>query len=205
MENKAKKTVEETTDTIIRALYREGNPNKAVLASLRSTTTLTGHRAQAIWPIMLANLEEGMLSKTGQPTYAETAVFTALRFYAIQQQGVEGHMVYGSAKAKDEDDKGIALFKALAQLRSQEGQQVALDRRVRAVLETTNITGMINSLSHLVSILKSHNRGQKIDYAALAQDLYNAQWGNRQANQVHLYWGQQYYWNGSTTNEGKKN
>lgn len=197
-------TIEGVTKQIIQTLDREGHPDKAVLAGLRNAATLTNQRAQTVWPTMLANLDRNMLSRDGQPTYAETAIYAALRFYAIQQQG-QTQLVYGPVYGDDET-KGRLLFSALGELRHQETLQVALDRRIKALLATTNVPSMINSLSHLVSSLKAHHAIQRIDYAALAQDLYAAQFGNAQANRVHLRWGQQYFWNSTTTKtEGKQN
>ena len=74
-------------------------------------------------------------------------------------------------------------------------------------MATSNVASMIQSLSHLVSILKATNPTIRIDYALLAQDLYDAQFGVDVANQVHLRWGQQYYWStkNQKTTEGEKN
>lgn len=197
--------IEKATNRIIRSLWRDGSPDKAVLSNARRTASLVNRQAQSVWPVMMANLEEEMLSHDGRPTYAETAVYAAIRFYAIHQQG-QAQFVYGSVHG-DDNDKGISLFSALARLRSQPDRQEALDRRVKALLATSNVTSMIQSISHLISILKATNPTIKIDYALLAQDLYDAQFGIDVANQVHLRWGQQYYWNVKTekTTEGKKN
>lgn len=197
--------VEKITDRVIKSLWRDGSPDKAVLSSARGAATLVSRQAQSVWPVMMANLDQEMLSNDGRPTYAETAVYAAIRFYAIHQQG-QTRFVYGSVHGTD-DDKGVSLFGALAQLRKQPDRKDALDRRVKALLATSNVTSMIQSISHLISILKAANPTVKIDYALLAQDLYDAQFGIDVANQVHLRWGQQYYWNVKTENtvEGKKN
>ena len=193
------------TDRVIRSLWRNGNPDKAVLSSARGAATLVSRQAQSVWPVMLASLDEDMLSQDGRPTYAETAVYAAIRFYAIHQQG-QAQFVYESVY-EDDKEKGVSLFKALARLRSQPDRQDALDRRVKALLATSNVTSMIQSLSHLISLLKAANPTIKIDYALLAQDLYDAQFGVSAANQVHLRWGQQYYWDIQTEKlaEGKQN
>ncbi|AVK61551.1 type I-E CRISPR-associated protein Cse2/CasB [Lactobacillus sp. CBA3605] len=191
-----------TTARIIKTLYRNGEPNKAVLADLRSAATVTSQRAQGVWPIMMANLERYQLSRDGVPTSAEVAVYAALRFYAIQQQG-QTQLVYESA----ENGNRQAFFSALAQLRAQEETRVALDRRVQPLLATTNPTSVINGLAQLVKILKANDRQQKIDYAWLAQDLYGLQASYEQANRVRLRWGQQYFWikQATTKNEGAQN
>ena len=74
-------------------------------------------------------------------------------------------------------------------------EKKALDRRVTALLATTNISSATNSINHLVSILKGKKMGEKIDFAQLAEDLYNFQWSPKNARFVALKWGIDYYWN----------
>jgi len=185
--------VKKAAGQIIRTLYRNGNPDKAVLASLRNAPTITSHRAEMVWPVIMTNLDESQLSHApnGEPTPEEVAVYTAIRFYAIHQQGNNDSFVYASAYS--EDPQGETFFGALGRLRGNDDLRVAMDRRVQPLLATTNVSGVINSLSHLVSILKSHSPAQKIDYALLAQDLYGLQKSYEQASRVRLRWGQQYY------------
>jgi len=183
--------IKEITSRIILGLYRKGHPDKAVLASLRNAPTITSPRAQQVWPILMANLDQNQLSRDGVPTREEVAVYTAIRFYAIHQQGREPE-VY--APSKGEDAKGTPFFTALAKLRGNEELRTAMDRRVQPLLATTNAAGVINGLTHLVSILKANSPAVKIDYAWLAQNLYGLQGSYEQANRVRLRWGQQYFW-----------
>lgn len=193
-----------TNKIILRELYQNGHPNKAVLAGLRNAATMTSQRAQIVWPLLMPYLNDQQLSRDGTPTYAETAIYTAIRFYAIHQQGTEAS-VYGAAGGDKAD--GRQFFSALAVMRGNADTRVALDRRVQPLLATTNVASVINSLSHLVSILKANSRTQKIDYAWLAQDLYNLQLSYEQANRVRLRWGQQYFraTQANLENEGEKN
>lgn len=73
--------IEKVTDRIIRSLWRDGKPDKAVLSNVRGAATLLSRQAQSVWPVMMANLDEKMLSRDGRPTYAETAVYAAIRFF----------------------------------------------------------------------------------------------------------------------------
>lgn len=206
------KTITGSVDKMLQQLYDHGNPNKAVLASARHAVSLEIPQAQAVWPIIMAGIETPAivsetfapkLSRTGEPTYAETAAFAAIRLYAIHQQGTDA-CVYG--RAYGDEAEGTLFFKALAQLRLNENIQVALDRRVKALLATTNVTSVINSLTHLVSILKASQRNQQIDYARLAGDLFHFQFSYESANQVRLTWGRQYYSNvESSQTKGEKN
>ncbi|QMU08780.1 type I-E CRISPR-associated protein Cse2/CasB [Levilactobacillus suantsaii] len=197
--------VEKITANIIGELYNHGNLNKGVLASIRDSATLVGPRAQAAWPVMMMYLTPQMLSKTGQPTLAETAIYTAMRLYAIHQQSKD-QLVYGSAFDSNKELKGKSLFVALAELRQDDDTRVALDRRVQQLLGTTNVNSIITGITHLVGMLKANNWAQKIDYAQLAQDFHSLQAGYDQANRVRLRWGQAYFRPVATTkSEGKKN
>lgn len=206
------KTITGSVDQILQQIYDHGNINRAVLASARHAASLESPQAQAVWPIIMAGIETPAmvsetfapkLSRTGEPTYAETATFAAIRLYAIHQQGID-ICVYG--RTYGDEAEGKLFFKALAQLRLNENMQVALDRRVKALLATTNVTSVINSLTHLVSILKASQQNQQIDYARLAGDLFHFQFSYESANQVRLTWGRQYYSNvESSQTKGEKN
>jgi len=195
------------TSRIILALYRDGHPDKAMLAGLRNAPTITSQRAQTVWPLIMGNLDERQLSHSedGTPSPEEVAVYTAIRFYAIYQQGNDGAQVYASAW--DKGAKGVTLFGALGNLRGNEDLRIATDRRVQPLLATTNVAGVINGLTHLVSILKANSGVQKIDFAALAQDLYWLQGSYEQASRIRLRWGQQYFSvkQADTQTEGEKN
>jgi len=182
--------IEATANRIIKLLNRDGHPDKATLSSLINAPTITSQRAQTVWPILMANLDKNQLSHTGVPTPGEVAVYTAIRFYAIYQQG-QDQFVYGKASGDQPD--GIKFFTALAKLRQNEETRKALDSRVQNVLATTNAASVINGLSHLNSLLKGRNGVQKIDFAWLAQDLYRLQASYEQSTQVRLLWGQQYF------------
>jgi len=184
--------VQQTASRIIGSLYRDGNPDKAILAGLRNAPTITSRRAQGAWPLIMENLDKKYLShdKYGTPTAAEVAVYTAIRFYAIHQQGKEMCMY---APTAGDNPEGSTLFDALAILRKNEEKQVALDRRVQPILATASLTKVINDIAHLISIIKDGEKTIKIDYAWLAQDLYGLQGNYEQANRVRLHWGEQYY------------
>ncbi|WP_311318746.1 hypothetical protein [Levilactobacillus brevis] len=66
-----------TNKIILRELYQNGHPNKAVLAGLRNAATMTSQRAQIVWPLLMPYLNDQQLSRDGTPTYAETAIYTA--------------------------------------------------------------------------------------------------------------------------------
>lgn len=187
--------IEKATERIIRQLYNNGDTDKASLSALRSAATIDGYRAQKVWPVFLSNLDEQWLSKNGKATREEAAIFVAVRMYARHQQASDS-CVFGRrnySDKKDEETNSRELFEALNWLKQGTDSHEALDRRVQALLGTNNYNAVIDQLVHLMQIIKSKKTGIKIDYARLAGDLYKFQFGYRQANEVRLRWGEQYY------------
>ena len=187
--------IEKVTERIIRQLYNNGDTDKASLSALRSATTIDGYRAQKVWPVFLSNLDEKWLSKNGKATREETAIFAAVRMYALHQQASD-FCVFSRrnySDKKDDEKNGRELFESLNLLKQGTDSHEALDRRVQALLGTNNISATIDQLIHLMQIIKSKKTGIQIDYARLAGDLYKFQFGYRQANEVRLRWGEQYY------------
>lgn len=185
--------IENITQNIIEQLYNHGEINKAALSSLRKSTSITSKQATSIWPILLANMDKDDLSNNGYPTHAEIAIFTAVRCYAIFQQGNDQNVFASSENSSDRKDVGLTLFQALAKLRQDETIQKALDRRVQSLLASNEVNNIIESLIHLLEILKSHYKYLKIDYAVLAQDLFRFQFNTDSAREVSLMWGEQYF------------
>lgn len=191
MTNKIKPfDIKNVTASIITELYSNGNLDKATLASIRGASSFTSQRAQAVWPIMMAKMEPEMLSRTGEPTYAEIAIYAALRFYAISQQGKD-QFTY-ARWSKNGDTEGVTLFQVLANARQREADRIRFDRRIQPLLSVNNVNRVINELTHLVEMVK--NSSQPIDYAVLASELYSFQLNHETANQVRLRWGQQYFY-----------
>lgn len=189
MENLVNK-ISGVTKRVILQLYQNGHPDKAILVGFRDSTSITDYKARVTWPILFKLLDEDMLSQSGKPTYAEVAIFSAVHFYAQHQQGQQTLV---SADSWDNDNGALTLFKALALMRQSEKDQVRLDRRVATLLSMTNITGTINALARIIAIVKAQNRSIKIDYPALAADLYRYQLSFEQARRVAVRWGQDYY------------
>lgn len=186
------KHIQKVTEQIINRIWNNGAPNKATLAALRTSSSILGHNASEIWPLLLSSMSEDDLSKDGQPTYAEKAVYVALRCYAIYQQGNDT-LVYGRAN-DTENAKGDTFFNALAILRKNDETRKAIDRRVQIVLGNSNFRSLENSSYHLISILKGKVNNEQIDFAQFAQDLYYFQMNSDMSRQICLKWGQQYYW-----------
>lgn len=181
------------TNRCILRLYNNGSPNKATLSSLRTSNSVISKKATTVWPLLFELMPERQLSRNGKPTYAEIAVFTSLRAYAIYQQGQE-NPVFVDIFDKDSDYNSARLFRVLSKLRLDEKIREGLDRRVKAVLASSNIDFVCRSLIHLIDILKSNQKAAKIDFAHLALDLYDYQFGYENARRICLRWGQDYFY-----------
>lgn len=185
------------TDICIRQLFNDGNLDKGSLANLRTSKSINDRYAAKIWPMLFSSINEvygheqdQILSKTGSPTYAEIAIYTALKCYAIYQQGIE-EKVFGT-----KEDEASSFFSALRQVKiADQSVRKALDRRVNATFVMTNSLSLINSILHLMQILKSKKISPriKIDFGQLANDLYWFQIGRVEVRKVALRWGQSYY------------
>lgn len=179
-------------DRIITAIQADAKPDKGALAALRTSKSITDPGATVVWPYILANLDEQDLSRTGTPTREEIAVYTAIRLYAIYQQGVE-QLLYTPYYKRNDGDKTLTLFQAMAGIQNAGDDATALRRQITQVLATTNFETTINSLTRLVGVLKGKKTGAVVDFAQLAEDIFWYQTGYKSANKVRLQWGQDFY------------
>lgn len=200
-ENMTQAQILQATRNIIMEIAGGKRMDKAALAHLRNASDVLSPQTQIVWPLILSALPDRELSIDGVPTKAEVAVFTALHLFANYQQGSE-QLRYAPSRGKAPVE-GMTVFTALAQLRENSEDCDRLDRRVGAMLAMTNYAAVVNALTHLVDILKGSNSSDFLDFARLAQDLYQFQWSFENANRVRLQWGRQYY-RRVTTSEVKK-
>lgn len=177
------KNIKVVTKQIIKELYNDGNVNKRILANVRVAPSMSSTKARALWPLMMKYMDKEWLSTTGVPTKNENAIYSAIRMYALYQQG-QDNLVDGTEKQ---------FFEALRELRNgDEDQQIALDRRVEAILSATEFSSLMKDLVQIQGIMKSRYN-EKIDYAKLANDLYWFQVNFESMNRVKLVWGQMYF------------
>ena len=182
--------IERSTNKIIKKLHeREGN-DKAILSALRRSNSILSRQATVVWPVLFEYIQEkDTFGENSRQTISERSIFTALRCYAVFEQGndIERDREYDSENAK-------SLFRNLSFLRKDEQLREALDRRVRSVLSTTNIEAITRSLVSLTKIIKANNSAAIINYPELANDLYNFQLGFEPARKVALKLGREYFW-----------
>lgn len=175
---------------IILSLYNDGNINKSALANLRASNSINSKHMTEVWSIFFKYIAKEDLSQNYKPSYTEIAVFTAVKCFAIYQQG-STECTYG--KSYGDNAKGLTFFNALANLRKDAEEKEALDRRVQALLATSNVESVINGIIHTLQILKSHNKHLVIDFAKLGQDLYHFQFDSYSARETCLKWGEEYF------------
>lgn len=197
------KHIQNIVNTTIHQIWTKEGPNKAVLAALRNSSSLLDHDASAVWPLMLPNMDKNDLSYNGQPTYAEKAVYVALRCYALYQQGND-HLVFATTR-NEQDSEGQTLFSAFSLLRTSESTSKPIDRRVQTILGNSNFESVTNAIYHLISIFKSNYPNEKIDFAQLAEDLFCFQLNSELSRQICLKWGQEYYWHSHKQDNNEEN
>ena len=177
--------IERNTNKIIKKLHeREGN-DKAILSALRRSNSILSRQATIVWPMLFEYIKEkDTFGENSRQTTSERAIFTALRCYAVFEQGndVERDREY-------DNENAMSLFRSLSFLRKDEQLREALDRRVRAVLSTTNAEVVTRSLVSLTKIIKANNPAASINYPELANDIYNFQLGFEPARKVAIKWG----------------
>lgn len=182
--------IERNTNKIIKKLHeREGN-DKAILSALRRSNSILSRQATIVWPLLFEYIKEkDTFGENSRQTTSERAIFTALRCYAVFEQGndVERDREY-------DNENAMSLFRSLSFLRKDEQLREALDRRVRAVLSTTNAEVVTRSLVSLTKIIKANNPAASINYPELANDIYNFQLGFELARKVAIKWGREYFW-----------
>lgn len=174
---------------IIETLWNDGQPNRAALSGLRNAKTIGDHQAVPALPILLGYMPKDELSQTGKPTRGEIAVFTAVKAYALYQQGKSGGIL--------NKDSGTPVISALSKLKANDPTlQKPLDRRMENLLSTTQLGSIQNQLLRIVLILRNRGDDQPLAFSQLARDLYDFQThvgAYNGAQHVILRWSQQYY------------
>lgn len=199
-------SIENITAHVIARLYNNGNLDKANLAALRNATNFTSPQATTIWPLIFSTISEEnkddekssesnfnkFWSKNGEVSYAEQAIFTGLKMYALYQRGIDERNVYG----RKDKESGLTFFQALNKIRQSknEDEKKPLDRRVNNLFRSTSTESIFNSLIQLQKLLKSENNTLVIDYVQLSKDIYNLQFDYESMRQVVLKWGKDYFY-----------
>jgi CRISPR system Cascade subunit CasB len=197
--------VGKATAQIIRRIesQQESGMAKAMLAKLRRSAGQSFAEAEAVWPMLLAQMPEAMLSSSGVPTAAENAVFVALQLYALCQQGsrrVSGLPGGDKPAEANEMRQRLNMGASLRTLRSAANEK-ALDRRFNAMLTAQSFDELAYHLRQLIKLAKAAGV-RAIDFSRLAQDLFWFQRGG--AQQMKLRWATAYYRRNQENEETKQ-
>ena len=109
---------------------------------------------------------------------------SCLQLYAIHQQGED------LCVATTED--GYSNVGTSLKLLRVGDDATAVDRRFNAMITSTDFDELIVHLRHLIRLLKSKQKGARIDYARLADDLYWIR-KNKNKENIILNWAREYY------------
>ena len=139
---------------------------RADLANLRRGIGKKPGDLPELWGLLFQELPEELMSRTGEPTWAEWAVSGALTLYALHRQGV-GRCMHA------------------------DGQRLkVVQRRFNAFATARSMPECMNHLRGLIQLLRS--KEIPLDYVDLAGDLYEFQMPGGAAR-VRLRWGQDFY------------
>lgn len=153
---------------------------KAELANLRRGVGRKPGELPALWGAFLQDLPEELTSRSGNPSKAEWAVYTAITMYALHQQG----------QAEPMDKEGIRMGSALRGLIRSEEDEERIRRRFNIMASARDMEALSYNLRNIVQLLRSE--GIPLDYALLAGDLYDYQYEDSE-DSVRLRWGQDFY------------
>mgnify|MGYP004556655915 CR=1 FL=1 len=154
---------------------------RADLANLRRGLGKKPGDLPELWGLLFQELPEELMSRTGEPTWAEWAVSGALTLYALHRQGV------GRCMHADGQRLGAAVGRLAG---GDEERLKVVQRRFNAFATARSMPECMNHLRGLIQLLRS--KEIPLDYVDLAGDLYEFQMPGGAAR-VRLRWGQDFY------------
>ena len=157
---------------------------KAMLANLRRGAGKTPGELPEVWGMFLNGIPDEMLSRSGEPTKEEWAIYSALTLFALHQQS-NSDSVY---------KEGISFGKAAAQLmneRSDDERERVL-RRFGPAVTANDMYELSHYMRSLIELMR--NKGIRLDHVMLAKDIYDFQFSEGR-QRVALRWGQDFYYN----------
>ena len=156
---------------------------KATLAKLRRGIGKMPGSMPELWDVTLNGLPETLQGKGDSPTQGEWAVYIALTFYALHQQGKN---IKNQCMCREKESLGVAVRKLV---KSDEDEK-RIKRRFDTVVTSDSMEELSHHLRGLIQLLKSENIA--LDYPALAEDLYRFQFSEAR-DSVRLKWGRDFY------------
>lgn len=170
---------------------------RAELANMRRGVGKVPGELPEIWGMFLGELPENLYGKTGKPSYAEWAVYTALTLFALHQQGNDRKT---SPMHAEKNFLGKAV-RSLAPLQdSDEFRRIEKKFHIAAVSD--DMEELAYRLRGFIQMMRT--RQIPLDYVQLAVDFYLYQIPG-QIPSVRLRWGRDFYhMNEQKTEQGKE-
>lgn len=173
----------------IRFLQAQANTGegKALLANLRRGVGREPGEMPQNFGMLLLDMPEAFMSRSGKITEQEWACYTALTLYALHQQGFE---VQSKSMHTDEKDSvGRALYRLAEKQEDSNGEKRSL-QKLQTLVTSIDRKEMAYHLKGLVQILKREEI--PLNYVLLSADLLEFQKPDGK-NCVALRWGQDFY------------
>lgn len=179
-------SVRSATGRILKELYalQEYSTGKAVLSRLRNSIGRSYVDMADIMPFVFDKLPESFLGNSKRMTDEEVCILTCLQLYAIHQQGEE-YCVFTSEESYSNIGTSLKVLRV-------GDDTTAVDRRFNAMITSTEFDELIVHLRHLIRLLKSKQKGTKIDYCRFAEDLCKLR-KSRSKDTIILNWAREYY------------
>ena len=179
-------SVKSVCGRILKELYamQEYSAGKAILSRLRNSIGRDYADMADIMPFVFYQLPESFLGNSKKMTDEEMCILSCLQLYAIHQQGED------LCVATTEDGYSN-VGTSLKSLRVGD-DATTVDRRFNAMITSIDFDELIVHLRHLIRLLKSKQKGARIDYARLADDLYWIR-KNKNKENIILNWAREYY------------
>lgn len=157
---------------------------KEQLAYLRRGIGKELGESPQVWAFILEDLPEEKHSRSGKPSTDETAIYVALTYFALHQQG---HDIVGNPMHKNDGD---SLAQALAKLVRSDEDLKRTKRRFDMLITANTIDELVYHLRGVIQMLKAKDIA--IDYGRFANDLRLIQ-NPEKTNRIKLRWGEEFY------------
>ena len=163
--------------------YKDTSGGKARLARLRRGAGRVPGEIPELWGEFLNGMPEKFISRNGEPTREEWAIYISLTLFALHQQG----------NTNSVNCKGKSLGRAAAELMSEntDEERERVLRRFGPVVTAKDIFELSHHLRCLIQLFSS--KDISLDYEMLAEDLMWFQFDDKRKN-VQLRWGQDFYY-----------
>ena len=162
---------------------RDSSGGKARLARLRRGAGKVPGEIPELWGEFLNGMPEKFISRNGEPTREEWAIYMSLTLFALHQQG----------NTNSVNCRGKSLGMAAAELMSEntDEERERVLRRFGPVVTAKDMPELSHHLRCMIQLFSS--KDISLDYEMLAEDLMWFQFDDKRKN-VQLRWGQDFYY-----------